>query len=594
MTLVEESSRILVVDDDRATRRLMRHKLERDGYVVEEAADGRSAITAYQRTSPDIVLMDANMPETDGFAACSQIRNQPGGKTTPVLIVTSLDDEGSIAEAFQAGATDYLSKPLNWAVLHHRIRRVIGETRTQKRIDHMAHHDSLTGLPNRTLFLDRLQQAGARARRFKEMVAVLNLDLDGFKQINDAMGHEAGDELLIGVAGRLVNLARESDTVARFGGDEFVLLIGTASERGVGVVAQHILEELSKPFRLQQELVSITTSVGAAVYPMDGGDVQTLLKKADAAMYRAKRAGRNAFQFFSLDPAAHTSTDRAIESKLRTALERGELLVRYQPVVGSTAMEIVATQATVSWPHPELASLPAAELTSLAETSGLIPKLQAGLLERVCADVSAWQRPDRPSMPATLSLSLRSLTRPNFVDMLRQILTQTGLDPRLLELEVADAALMQNPAQYLPRLDALKALGVGLTVTDFGAGYSSLSYLRRCPVERLKIAPSLVGNIPDDEDDSAIVTAIIGMAHSLGLRVVADGVTAERQLDFLRERACEDVQGDYVGRAVPAEDITRLIEQRETRGGAMTVHCPSPHSAATRHSRSRRGPGIAS
>ena len=495
MTLVEESSRILVVDDDRATRRLMRHKLERDGYVVEEAADGRSAITAYQRTSPDIVLMDANMPETDGFAACSQIRNQPGGKTTPVLIVTSLDDEGSIAEAFQAGATDYLSKPLNWAVLHHRIRRVIGETRTQKRIDHMAHHDSLTGLPNRTLFLDRLQQAGARARRFKEMVAVLNLDLDGFKQINDAMGHEAGDELLIGVAGRLVNLARESDTVARFGGDEFVLLIGTASERGVGVVAQHILEELSKPFRLQQELVSITTSVGAAVYPMDGGDVQTLLKKADAAMYRAKRAGRNAFQFFSLDPAAHTSTDRAIESKLRTALERGELLVRYQPVVGSTAMEIVATQATVSWPHPELASLPAAELTSLAETSGLIPKLQAGLLERVCADVSAWQRPDRPSMPATLSLSLRSLTRPNFVDMLRQILTQTGLDPRLLELEVADAALMQNPAQYLPRLDALKALGVGLTVTDFGAGYSSLSYLRRCPVERLKIAPSLVGSV---------------------------------------------------------------------------------------------------
>ena len=237
MTLVErESSRILVVDDDRAMRLLMRHKLERDGYVVEEAADGGSAIAMFQRTSPDIVLMDASMPEMDGFTACSEIRKLPGGQTTPVLIVTSLDDDGSIADAFRAGATDYLSKPLHWTVLRHRLRRVIGESRAQKRIDHIAHHDSLTGLPNRMLVLDRLERALARARRYKEMVAVVNLDLDGFKHINDTMGHETGDALLMEVAGRLAHLTRKSDTVARFGGDEFVLLVSTASERGVSVV----------------------------------------------------------------------------------------------------------------------------------------------------------------------------------------------------------------------------------------------------------------------------------------------------------------------------------------------------------------------
>ena len=485
--------------------------------------------------------------------------------------------KGRSPDAFHAGATDYLSKPLHWAVLRHRLRRVIGESRAQKRIDHLAHHDSLTGLPNRVLFLDRLQQALARARRYQEMAAVVNLDLDGFKRVNDTMGHEAGDELLVEVAGRLAHLARASDTIARFGGDEFVLLVGMATERGVGVVAQHILDAVSEPFRLQHGVVSISASVGAALYPTDGGDVRTLLTRADTAMYRAKQQGRNAYQFFSRKTAARISTCRAAENKLRTVLERGELSIRYRPVVDSAATEIVATEAIVSWPQPELASLSATAVASLAETSGLTTTLQAGLLERVCVDVAQWQRPERPPFRVALSFSARPLTQPDFVDMLRRILTETGLDPHLLELELSDVTLMQGATKYLPRLEALKALGVGLTVSDFGVGYSSLSYLRRCPVERLKIAPSLVGNIPDDEHDSTIVTAIIKMAQCLGLRVVADGVTAERQLNFLRERACTDIQGDYVGRAVPAGDITHVIEQRETRGGAVTAQCPSPH-----------------
>ena len=584
LTLVEQGpSRILIVGDDRATRRLLRHELEQDDYVVDEAADGGSAIAAYKKTSPDIVLMDMNIPGMDGFTACTEIRKQPSGTTTPILIVTSLDDEGSIADAFHAGATDYLSKPLHWPVLRHRLRRVIEEGRAQKRVDHLAHHDSLTGLPNRMLFLDRLQQALARARRYKEMVAVVNLDLNGFKHINDTMGHDAGDQLLMEVARRLATFARDSDTVARFGGDEFVFVVGTASERGVGVIARHILDALSKPFHLQQGVVSITTSVGAALYPTDGADMQTLLTQADTAMYRAKRQGRNVFQFFSLDTAVRISTYQATESKLRTALERGECSIRYRPVVDSTATEIVAAEAIVSWPQPELASLSATELASLTETSGLITTFQEGLLERVCVDVSEWQRPGRAPFRVALSLSDRPLMQSDFVEMLRRILNETGLDPRLLELDLTDVTLMQNPAQHLPRLGALKALGVGLTVSDFGAGCSSLSYLRRCPIKRLKIAPSLVRNIPDDRDDSTIVTTIIGMAHSLGLRVVADGVSTENQLDFLRERGCDDVQGDYVGRAVPAGDVTGLIEQRAPRGGVVMAECPLPYAAWTRH-----------
>ncbi len=313
MKAVEEGARILVVDDDRITRMILRHALERDGHVVDEAADGKVALGVFERVNPDVVLMDGSMPEMDGFMLCAEIQKQPTGKNTPILMVTSLDDEGSIARAFEVGATDYIAKPVNWAVLRHRLRRVIAESRNQKRIDHLAHHDPLTGLPNRLLFLDRLDRALERARRHHEIVALLYLDLDGFKQINDTMGHDAGDQLLREVADRLVSFMRSSDTAARLGGDEFILLlVSNVSEHGVSMVAQKILDALSTPFPLPQRKVSVTASVGAALYPMDGGDTQTLLKNADTAMYQAKLQGRDTYQFFSPGENAGVKIDHSV------------------------------------------------------------------------------------------------------------------------------------------------------------------------------------------------------------------------------------------------------------------------------------------
>ena len=301
---VEEGARILIVDDDSATRMLIRHTLERYGYVVAEADNGKVALGIIEQVNPALVLLDGSMPEMDGFTVCADLKSRPTTKNTPILMVTSLDDESSIARAFEAGASDYITKPVNWAVLRHRLRRVITESQDQKRIDHMAYHDALTGLPNRVLLLDRLEQALGRARRHNETVALLFLDLDGFKQVNDTMGHDAGDRLLKEVADRLVSFVRSSDTAARLGGDEFVLLlVSKVSRYGVSVVAQKVLDELSRPYRLP-DLASVKASVGAALYPMDGEDVGTLVANADAAMYRAKEKGGNTYEFFSGSPVS--------------------------------------------------------------------------------------------------------------------------------------------------------------------------------------------------------------------------------------------------------------------------------------------------
>ena len=304
MERAEEGARILVVDDDSATRMLVRRTLERDGYVVDEADDGKVALGIFEQVNPAVVLLDGSMPEMDGFTVCAELQSRPTAKNTPILMVTSLDDEGSIARAFEAGASDYITKPVNWTVLRHRLRRMIAESQDQKRVDHLAHHDALTGLPNRVLLLDRLEQALGRARRYREAIGLLYLDLDGFKQANDTMGHDAGDRLLKEVADRLVSIVRSGDTAARLGGDEFVfLLVSKVSRHGASVVARKVLDELSRPYPLPAS-VSVTASIGAALYPTDGEDVGTLIANADAAMYRAKQLGGNTYEFFSESPVS--------------------------------------------------------------------------------------------------------------------------------------------------------------------------------------------------------------------------------------------------------------------------------------------------
>lgn len=560
MTTDCEALRILVVEDDRSTRALIRHRLERDGYVVEEAADGASGITQYKRTRPDVVLMDASMPEMDGFTACSKIRSLPGGDTTPVLVVTTLDDETSIAKAFESGATDYLGKPLHWPVLLHRLRRVIREERAQKRIAHLAHHDSLTGLPNRLLFLERLEQATTRVQRYNETFAVLNLDLDGFKRINDSMGHEAGDELLRRVGERLVHSVRKADTVARFGGDEFLLLIGMASEPRVEIVAQAILRELARPFRLHSGVASVTSSLGAVLCPPDGADARTLLTRADTAMYRAKRQGRNQFQFFRADIAPRTSATSSAATALRSALTQHDYSIQYRPIVDPISGRTVATQATVCWPQPELACLATSEILSLSEATRLTFTLFERVVSQVCADHATWQGPDELLVRSVITVSHHLLLETALVETLRQHLHDSSIPARAIELEISDGASSQDKAQYLPVLEELRTLGVALTVLDDATGRWSADFLRRSPVSGLKLASSLIGAIPSSDDDAAIVAATIQMALGLGLKVRAGGVSTEQQLAFLRDAACGEVQGNHVGPPVPAKEIARQLD----------------------------------
>ena len=299
-------TRILVVDKHRATRLLLRHAVERDGHVVDEAEDGETALRVFTRAAPDLVLLDGGMQGLDGLDLCAELQTLlPSAKKTPILMVTSLDDDESIARAFKAGATDYIAKPVNGTLLRYRLRKMIAESRNQMHFAYLAHYDAVTGLPNRVLFLDRFEQAVERARRHRDLLALLYLDLDGFKKINDAMGHDAGDRLLKEVSDRLVSLVRSCDTLARLGGDEFVLLATSGvSEEGVRVVAEKMLGTLSKPFPLSEGTASVTASVGAALYPLDGDEIPTLIKNADAAMYDAKRRGRNTYRFVSPQAAA--------------------------------------------------------------------------------------------------------------------------------------------------------------------------------------------------------------------------------------------------------------------------------------------------
>ena len=304
MAEVEEGTRILVVDDDRASRLLLRHALERDGHVVDEAEDGEAALRVFTQTMPDVVLLDGSMPGLEGFDLCAELRTRPSAAKTPILMVTSLDDDESIARAFKAGATDYIAKPVNWTVMRHRLRRMIAECRNQMHVAYLAYYDAVTGLPNRVLFLDRFEQALERARRHSELIAVLYLDLDRFKQINDTMGHDAGDRVLKAASDRLAGFMRSCDTLARLGGDEFALLVTSGvSKEGVRVVADKMLGVLTKPFALTEGAASVAASVGAALYPQDGDGVQSLIKQADAAMYDAKRQGGNTYRFASSETA---------------------------------------------------------------------------------------------------------------------------------------------------------------------------------------------------------------------------------------------------------------------------------------------------
>ncbi|TCS37411.1 PAS domain S-box-containing protein/diguanylate cyclase (GGDEF)-like protein [Paucimonas lemoignei] len=430
----------------------------------------------------------------------------------------------------------------------------------EERIRHLSEHDFLTGLPNRVLLLDRMHQAIASARRNRGKLAVLFLDLDRFKNINDSLGHHIGDNLLQALAERLKKCVRSNDTVSRQGGDEFVVMLSNIGDSGqVAHIAGNILHATGMPFYIESHTLTITTCVGISMYPDDGNDVDTLIKNADTAMYHAKESGRNNYQFFDHDMNVRMVERLTLEHELRVALDQNQLVLEYQPELDIGSGRIIGVEALLRWQHPEAGLLAPARFLHAAEASGLIVPIGDWVLQNACRQAKAWYDEGKP-MRVGVNLSVIQFRQKDFLQKVRKTLEQTGLPPRYLELEITESVLLDASSSTMATMRALRDMGVALAVDDFGTGYSSLSYLKHFPVDKLKIDQSFVRDLADDVNDAAIIRAILIMAKSLKLKVIAEGVETMAQLDFLREQGCDEFQGHYVTQAVRPAELARFLQ----------------------------------
>jgi diguanylate cyclase (GGDEF)-like protein/PAS domain S-box-containing protein len=431
----------------------------------------------------------------------------------------------------------------------------------QARIEQQANFDTLTGLANRSLLHDRLQQAIRSAGTLGSRLAVVFVDLDRFKFINDGLGHHVGDELLRAMAQRLRSSVRESDTVARLGGDEFVLLInGQGGPDAVSIMLERMLYAISQPWRD----FNVTCSIGVALYPDDGTTAETLLKHADTAMYRAKEKGRNNFQFFTAELNAVITERLELENKLRRALERQQFTLHYQPRIDMRTRRLTGAEALIRWLVADEEVASPSRFIPVAEEIGLIVPIGKWVLRAACAQNKAWQDAGLPPFVVSVNVSVRQFRQDNLVQTIAQVLRETGLEARYLEVELTESAVMHDADQFIAMLGELNDLGVQIALDDFGTGYSSLSYLKRFPVDRLKVDRSFVQDIATDSDDATIVRAIIALGHNLGLKVVAEGVETQQQLDFLRANHCDELQGYFFGRPLPAQQFVREFLQIST------------------------------
>jgi diguanylate cyclase (GGDEF)-like protein/PAS domain S-box-containing protein len=428
-------------------------------------------------------------------------------------------------------------------------------------MSHLAQHDILTDLPNRLLLKDRISQAIAAARRNNTKIAVLFLDLDGFKDVNDSLGHAVGDTVLQSVAKCLVTCVRSSDTVSRQGGDEFVVLLSEIKHPAdAGITARKILTAVTASHTFGQHDLQLTASIGLSTYPEDGQDAEILLKNADTAMYQGKKKGHNTYQFFSQDINARTVERQAIEGDLRGALKRQEFVLHYQPKINLQTGEITGAEALIRWMHPDRGLLPPSQFIPIAEESGLILSIGQWVLGEACRQAKEWIDAGLPATPVAVNVSSVEFRSEAFLDSLRAVLKDSGLNPCYLELELTESVLMQHAEASGSALSGLKSIGVRLAVDDFGTGYSSLSYLKRFPIDSLKIDQSFVNDIITDADDATIVTAVISMAKSLRQRVIAEGVETEEQVTFLQAHACDEAQGYYFSKPVIAQEFAKLLE----------------------------------
>lgn len=567
---------ILVVDDTLSDRQFLSEILVEQGYRVVTAGSGSQALEEINLAIPDLVLLDINMPDMDGFEVCRQLKQSVHFAGIPVIFISSYDDIDSKVAAFNCGGIDYVTKPFMVAEVKARIRAHLEMKRVRDRLGFQAGHDPLTGLPNRSLLVDRLQQALNYAERYDSQVAVAYLDLDKFKEVNDRFGHQAGDRLLVEVSRRLLTCVRESDTVARLGGDEFAIVFYDQSDENVTVKAmQRILECIAEPLVVDDFSLNMSCSIGFTSCPQDGRDVDTLLKNADTAMYRAKELGRNNIQFYTSELNSRVNERMILEKSLRQALQRDEFVLHYQPRIELRGGRVIGLEALLRWRHPERGLLPPLSFIPIAEQAGLIGQVGDWVLRTVCRQQSVWQQKGVQQVPVSINISAAQFLSPGFAQSIADVLQETNINASLLELEFKETLLMSDPATSIRVLRELRDIGIGLSIDDFGTGFSNLGYLKQFAVDRLKLDPSFVSGIESQPDDLALADAVIGIAHSLHLKVAAEGIEKGSQLALLADHGCDEMQGDYFSPAVPVDVCTALMLDKRVLSMDLLLRCRS-------------------
>ena len=567
---------VMMIDDEPTTIEVLQAFLESEGYkrfiTTTESSRAMEMIVA---EDPDVLLLDLHMPQVTGFDILTMLRHDARFRHTPVIVLTSATDSDTKLKALQLGASDFLAKPVDPSELALRLRNTLAAKAYQ---DRLTFYDSLTGLPNRRLFMDRLLWSLRCAKRENGSGAILHIDLDYFKKINDTLGHEIGDGVLIEVGHRLEGCAPalavgENDgadsqpLLSRMGGDEFNLLLPIMPRVEDAVrTAGKILAAMKEPFSIDGHEVFLTASIGVAIFPNDGDSADALLKHTGVAMNQAKRQGRNTYEFYSPKMNARALERLKLENELRRALDRDELLPFYQPKVDVLTGCIAGAEVLLRWNHPQRGFVSPVEFIPLAEENGMIVEFGAWILRAACRQNQSWQSAGLPNVRVAVNVSARQFRDGGFLEILRYTLNDSGLDPRFLTLELTENTIMENAQENLDTLHAIKKMGVKLSVDDFGTGYSSLSYLKQLPLDELKIDRSFIVGVRSETDDAPIVTSIISMAHSLNLRVVMEGIETERQLIFCRERGCDEYQGFLFSKPVPGVEFASRLKIQACEG----------------------------
>ncbi|MFZ4555167.1 MAG: EAL domain-containing response regulator [Pseudanabaena sp.] len=564
---------ILVIEDVESLREEILETLSYEGFDVLGAENGVVGVQMAKTYMPDLIICDIAMPELDGYGTLVALREEPKTSMIPFIFLTAMTEKSDMRQAMQLGADDFLTKPFTSSELLGAIASRLQKYNSVKehyydeikavgaKFEYLSHHDGLTQLPNRVLFHESLTQAVSHAQINHKSLALLFLDIDNFNIINNTLGNDIGDQLFKAIAERLRRYTAPCDMVARIQGDEFAMIISDSKDlANVKIEAQKILDLLSRPYNLYGHEVFITSSIGITIFPEDHQEVEGLIKNAELAMYYAKTHGRNSYKLYNPELNVQSSEYMALANSLHRAIDRQEIRVFYQPLVDLQSGKIIGAEALARWQHPDLGLIMPSKFIPVAEQTGLILRLTELILEAVCNQMRSWKELDISYGFIAVNLSAQHFrSDSNLIEMLTKVLQENGIEPEHLELELTESIIMQNAEFTINMLSKLQTMGVKVAINDFGTGYSSLSYLKHFPVNTLKIDRCFIQDVTSDRHDAAISLAIIDLAHSLSLQVIAEGVETMEQIQFLKEHNCDQIQGYFFSPPIPNLEFEKML-----------------------------------